>query len=252
MTFYDERQKMSIANWNNKSIRAAAKNWHDASRSADYQYMFNFCGLPIIQDPQDICMLQEIIWDIKPTLIVETGIAHGGSLLLSAMSLAALSFIDAQELKSPIRRRVIGIDIDIREHNKREILAHPLSFMISLIQGSSIDKATVEAVKTSIAQDDTVLIILDSNHTEDHVFAELMMYSDFVSRKSAMIVMDTGIEFASPESFKTSRPWSIGNNPYTATKKFLETEKGKGFLVERDIEIRHLITSAPEGLLRRK
>jgi len=121
--------------------------------------------------------------------------------------------------------------------------------MIHLIEGSSTDDSVVGEVSGLITRDDKVLVILDSNHEEDHVLNELMMYSDFVSLGSAVCVMDTGIEFASPETFNVTRPWGPGSNPYTASKKFLNSEKGGNFRVENQYQERMLITCAPEGLL---
>ncbi len=252
MDFIESRNKLANENWASKEIKAAASEWHNLSRQINYQYMFEMCGLPIIQDPQDICMLQEVIWQIKPTLIIETGVARGGSLMLSAMSLGALSYIDSLSEANACKRRVVGIDIDIRTHNRIKIEEHPLFPLINLLEGSSISDSIIEKVKRIIQETDKVLVILDSNHTEEHVLAELEIYSQFVTNQSAIIVMDTGIEFAPPESFNTNRPWSTGSNPYTATKKFLELPGGQNFEIDRTIEFRHLISSAPEGLLRRK
>jgi len=213
--------------------------------------MFEFCGLPIIQDPQDICMLQEILWKIKPTVVIETGVARGGSLILSAVILAALSQAEVINGNSTIKRRVIGIDIDLRKETLANLREHPLGNMIELIEGSSIDPDVGFAVSKSIAPDDLVMVILDSNHEEEHVLGELMLYSDFVSPGSAILVMDTGIEFAPPDSFSVKRPWAPGSNPYTATKKFLSTDKGEDFIVDQTFEMRMMITCATEGLLLR-
>jgi cephalosporin hydroxylase len=252
MDFIEDRKRQASENWARSDVRLAASTWHNVSREIKYQYMFEMCGLPIIQDPQDVCMLQEVIWKIKPSLIIETGIARGGSLMLSAMSLAAMSFIDSLEKDNYTKRRVIGIDIDIRPHNKFNIESHPLSPLITLLQGSSISSSVVADVKKMTRETDKVLVILDSNHAEQHVLTELEIYSQFVSDDSAILVLDTAIEFATPLAFNTDRPWSVGSNPYTATKKFLATPMGRNFEVDREIEFRHLISCAPEGLLRRK
>ena len=252
MDFIDNRNSLAVENWEKKEIRTAASEWHNFSRKINYQYMFEMCGLPIIQDPQDICMLQEVIWQIKPTLIIETGIARGGSLMLSAMSIGALSFIDSLSETNAGKRRVVGIDIDIRAHNRKNIEEHPLFPLITILEGSSISDSIVGEVKKIVKETDIVLVILDSNHTEEHVLAELEIYAQFVSKESAILVMDTGIEFAPPETFNTDRPWKVGSNPYTATKKFLALPLGQDFEVDQKIEFRHLISSAPEGFLRRK
>lgn len=252
MNFFDDRSRIAAENWARKDIKLAASTWHNISREIKYQYMFKMCGLPIIQDPQDVCMLQEVIWETKPSLIIETGVARGGSLMLSAMSLAALSFIDGLAGVNSIKRRVVGIDIDIRAHNRSNIENHPLSPLITLVEGSSISSSVIADVEKIIKKQDKVLVILDSNHTEEHVLTELEIYSQFVSLDSAILVMDTAIEFATPLPFNTDRPWSVGSNPYTAMKKFLDTPLGRNFQVDREIEFRHLISCAPEGLLRRK
>jgi cephalosporin hydroxylase len=249
MNFRNERAIKAGKNWNDLEIRAASLKWHNISRSVDYQYMFEFAGLPIIQDPQDIVMLQEVIWRFKPTIIIETGIARGGSLVLSASILATLSYAEQLNGTEPLTRKVIGVDIDIREHNRNAIECHPLSKMVKLIQGSSISPDTISKVKLEIKENDKVLVILDSNHTEEHVLEELKEYSNFVTSGSAILVMDTGIEFSPPTSFNVERPWRPGSNPYTATKIFLNTDSGSNFSIDRSIEFRHLITCAPEGLL---
>jgi len=249
LNFIDDRNIKAEENWGNNEIRLAAKNWHDTSRTINYQYMFEFCGLPIIQDPQDICMLQEVIWKIKPTVIIETGVAHGGSLILSAVILAALSQSEILKGVTQKNRKVIGIDIDLRSENVTKINQHPLSGMIDLIEGSSIDDDVVNDVLKLIKPEDTVMVILDSNHEEDHVLRELILYSGLVSIGSAVLVMDTGIEFAPPETFNVTRPWGPGSNPYTASKKFLKLDGGNHFEVDQTYEKRMLITCATDGLL---
>jgi cephalosporin hydroxylase len=249
MDFELKRLSLSERNWNDLSIRKAAKEWEDLSVKIDYAYMFDFCGLPIIQHPQDVCMLQEVIWKFNPTLVIETGVARGGSLVLSAAILSALSYSEILNNRESTQRRVVGVDIDIRAHNREAILNHPLSKMIHLVQGSSIEKSVINEVKKYIKSDDRVIVILDSNHTEDHVLKELELYSEFVTSKSAILVMDTAIEFINPLTFNTQRSWGPSNSPYSAVKKFLKSKKGKNFSVNIDIEKRHLITCAPEGLL---
>lgn len=249
MSFIYDRGAKAHRNWESKEFRTAAKTWHDTSRRFDYQYMFEFCGLPIIQDPQDICMLQEVIWRIKPTVVIETGVARGGSLILSAVVLAALSQVEVLNGDLSLKRRVIGIDIDLRNENLVNLREHPLRNMIELVEGSSIELEVVGAVSKLITPEDVVMVILDSNHEENHVLSELILYSDFVSFGSAMLVMDTGIEFAPPDTFSVKRPWGPGSNPYTASKKFLGTQKGKDFMVDQTLEKRMMITCATEGLL---
>lgn len=249
MNFFDERLRMSERNDADKKLRDAAKTWHDISREYDYQYMFEWMGRPIIQDPQDICAIQELIWRVKPDLIVETGIAHGGSLVLSASILAVVGM--GEHLAGlPIKsRKVVGVDIDIRKHNRDSLENHPLSGMIKLIEGSSISEDIVKTVYQEAEGSERILVMLDSNHTAEHVYDELVNYAPLVNAGSAILVLDTGIEFAPSDSFNIQRPWGPGNSPLTAVNQFLASPAGKDFQKDRSIEKRTLITCAPEGLL---
>ncbi|MFB2551940.1 CmcI family methyltransferase [Ensifer soli] len=247
--FSADRARMAERNWVDPEVRATVRAWHDGSRTFDYQYMFQWLGLPIIQDPQDIAALSEIIWRVQPDVIVETGIARGGSLVLSASILAAIAHGEMLRTGAYTPRKVIGIDIDIRAHNRKAIESHPLAPMITLIQGSSIDAAIIDAVKAAIGEAKTVLVFLDSNHTRDHVFEELKLYAPMVTSGSAVVVLDTGIEYAPQDTFNVTRPWGPGNSPLTAVNDFLATEQGADFVKDRSIEKRHLLTCAPEGLL---
>jgi len=249
MSFFENRLNISERNFSDDKLREVAKMWHDISREYDYQYMFEWMGRPIIQDPQDICAIQELIWRVQPDLIVETGVAHGGSLVLSAGILAAIGMSEHLIGRSMRERRVLGIDIDIRQHNREALEKHPLAGMIQLIQGSSISEEVVGQVKRAAEKFERVLIMLDSNHTADHVYNELESYSSLVTRGSAILVLDTGIEFAPPDSFNIERPWGPGNSPLTAVNKFLGSPAGKDFERDRSIEKRMLITCAPEALL---
>ena len=250
MDFIKRRTELAERNWHDVECRAAASTWHDTSRKFDYQYMFEWAGRPIIQDPQDICALQEIIWTYQPNVIVETGIARGGSLVLSASILAALAYGEFLHGQSAKQRTVIGIDIDIRSHNRAAIECHPLGPMIELVEGSSTAADVVAQVSTKLHG--KVMVILDSNHTRDHVLRELEIYAPMVSEDSALLVMDTGIEYAPPASFNVERPWGPGNSPMAAVADFLATEAGAQFEQDRSIEKRHLLTCAPGGLLIRK
>jgi cephalosporin hydroxylase len=214
-----------------------AKLIFDKSCRYNYSYNFKWLGRPIIQYPQDLIAMQEIIWEIKPDLIIETGIAHGGSLIFSA---SILEMIGSDG-------HVLGIDIDIREHNRIEIEKHPMSKRITMIEGSSIDPIIGEKVKDFAINKKKILVILDSNHTHDHVFAELNLYSCLVTKDSYLIVMDTVVEDMS-EDFFQDRPWGKGDNPKTAVRQFLKTTDR--FVVDELIEKKLLITVAPEGYLK--
>ena len=207
-----------------------------------YTYNFSWMGRPIIQFPQDMIALQEIIWEVKPDMIIETGIAHGGSLIFSASMLTLLEACGEIE-----NGKVLGIDIDIREHNKKAIEAHPMSKKITMFQGSSIDEEMIQKVHEFAKKGKKILIILDSNHTHEHVLAELRAYACLVSIGSYCIVFDTLIEDI-PKGFY-DRPWDKGNNTKTAVWEFLK--ENDSFTMDKDIENKILITVAPDGYLKR-
>jgi cephalosporin hydroxylase len=215
------------------------------NNTVDTQYTYNFSwlGRPIIQYPQDMVVLQEIIWEVKPDLIIETGIAHGGSLIFTASMLTLLEACGEIE-----NGQVLGIDIDIREHNKKAIEAHPMSKKITMFQGSSIDDDMVIKVKEFAKQGKKILVILDSNHTHDHVLTELRAYADLASVNSYCIVFDTVVEDM-PENSFPDRPWGKGDNPKTAVWEFLK--ENNDFVIDKDIENKVLITVAPDGYLKR-
>lgn len=218
-----------------------------------YAHNFSWLGRPILQVPQDIYAIQEIVWEVKPDLIIETGIAHGGSLILSASMLALLDYCEAAEQGMALvpwgsRRRVLGIDIEIRPHNREAINAHPMSHLIEMIEGSSVDPDVIAQVKAVAGHYEKVLVFLDSNHTHDHVLAELRAYAPLVSVGSWCVVWDTGIEDL-PEDFCSDRPWGKGNNPKTAVYEYLKSTDG--FEIDSLIHNKLMITAAPDGFLRR-
>ena len=218
-----------------------------------YTYNFSWQGRPIIQYPQDMVAMQELIWQIKPDLIIETGIAHGGSLIFSASMLALLDMADAIESGASINpkesgRKVLGIDIDIRAHNRAAIEAHPMTSRIQMIQGSSIAPDIIEQVKQAAAGYQRILVCLDSNHTHDHVLAELKAYAALTTIDSYCVVFDTVVEDMSAEMFP-DRPWGPGNNPKTAVWEYLKTHAE--FEIDKSIQHKLLITVAPDGYLKR-
>jgi len=230
-----------------------------------YSYHFDWLGRPIIQFPQDVVAMQELIWSIKPDLIIETGIAHGGSLIFSASMLAMLDMCDAIETGEMLnpkvsRRKVLGIDIDIRAHNRAAIEAHPMASRIQMIQGSSIAPEIIQQVHAVVANYSRVLVCLDSNHTHDHVLAELQAYAPLTSVGSYCVVFDTIVEDMPKEMFP-DRPWGPGNNPKTAVREYLSLLDTEGrlsadgrplqFEIDRSIQNKLLITVAPDGYLRR-
>jgi cephalosporin hydroxylase len=226
-----------------RELAAITRSWMDRANPAKYSYHFEWMGRPIIQYPQDILAVQEIIWSVKPDLIIETGIAHGGSLIFSA-SMLELNAISG----GPRDAQVLGIDIDIRAHNRAAIEAHPMARRIAMIAGSSIAVEVVSEVKARAAGKRSVLVMLDSNHTHDHVAAELEAYASLTSVGSYCVVFDTVIEDL-PDSAFSDRPWGKGNNAKTAVWNFLKLHPE--FEIDKSIQHKMLITVAPDGYLKR-
>jgi len=219
-----------------KKLKELSTKFITDSAKYKYSYHFTWLGRPIIQYPQNIIAIQEIIWKVKPDLIIETGIAHGGSLIFSASLLELLG-----------KGKVIGIDIDIREHNRKEIENHSLSKRIEMIEGSSIDEKIISKVEAIVKENDKILVILDSNHTHEHVLKELELYSKFVKKDGYVIVLDTIIEDMEENSF-SDRPWNKNNNPKTAVCEFLKNNDR--FKIDKKIQNKLLITVAPDGYLK--
>ena len=236
-----------------EKTKLIAKEFMRESMRTHYSYNFSWLDRPIIQYPQDIIATQELIWSVKPDIIIETGIAHGGSLIFSASMLALLDHSDAFENKLPIdpqkpKRKVVGVDIDIRNHNREALDLHFLRNRLELIQGSSIDPLIVKKVKSHLRSSDKVMVFLDSNHSHSHVLAELEAYTPLVSKGSYCIVFDTVAEEL-PEEITANRPWGVGDSPMTAVKAFLN--KNKDFVINKEIESKLLITVSPDGYLKK-
>lgn len=222
----------------NEDLQVAAKAFNIESNKAQYSYNFKWMGRPVIQYPQDILAMQELIWEIQPDLIIETGIAHGGSLIFYASMLELIG-----------KGEILGIDIDIREHNRREIEKHPMFKRITMIEGSSVDSGIADRVKYFAENKEKIIVVLDSNHTHEHVLRELELYSPLVSMGSYIVVFDTIVEDLPEGYFPNKRPWAVGNNPKTAVAEFLA--KNKSFEVDRTIDNKLLISVAPGGYLRK-
>lgn len=235
------------------------------SIKSKYSYNFSSLGRPIIQYPQDMVAMQELIWTVKPDLIIETGIAHGGSLIMSASMLALLDYCDAVVLGTTLtprlsKRMVLGLDIDIREHNRKAIESHPLSHLIHMIEGSSIDAHIISQVHDISKNYAKILVCLDSNHTHEHVLGELRAYASLATFGSYCVVFDTVVEDL-PTGLYPDRPWDVGNNPKTAVHTFLDEIKRKSirdvndsivrFEIDRSIDQKLLISVAPDGYLKR-
>ncbi|MES2837547.1 MAG: cephalosporin hydroxylase family protein [Bacteroidota bacterium] len=222
----------------NEPLKKAANDFLKESIDSRYSYNFKWMGRPIIQYPQDIVIMQELIWDIKPDLIIETGIAHGGSLIFYASILELIG-----------KGEILGIDIDIREHNKKEILDHPMAKRIKMIQGSAIDPEIVNQVKEHAKGKKTVMVLFDSNHTHDHVLEELKAYADLTTVGSYCVVFDTVVEDLPKDTYTADRPWDVGSNPKTAVFEFLKTNSD--FVIDKGIDNKILISVAPDGYLKR-
>ena len=264
-SFQEEVAARVAAQEGNQELTQSARALLLSSIDAKYSYNFAWLSRPVIQYPQDIVAMQELIWDVKPDLIIETGIAHGGSLIMSASMLAMLDYCEAVEAGVTLdpkatKRRVLGLDIDIRPHNRAAIQAHPMAHRIDMIQGSSIADEVVQQVHNYAKGYKRILVCLDSNHTHDHVMGELEAYAPLVSPGSYCCVFDTVVEDLPVEMFP-DRPWAPGNNPKTAVWEYLKRLNGEGrqavdgaklaFEIDKAVENKLLITVAPDGYLRR-
>ena len=220
-------------------VQALSRIWVREIARHGYAYNFSWMGRPAIQFPQDMIGIQELVWRVRPDLVVETGIAHGGSLVYSA---SLLELLGGDGI-------VVGVDIDIRAHNRAAIEKHPMAGRIRMIEGSSTDSAVVEQVREYARGCSSVLVLLDSNHTHEHVLAELRSYAPLVTLESYIVVFDTLIEDM-PADLIQDRQWGPGNNPKTAVRAYLAEDHR--FEIDGDLEAKLLITAAPGGWLRRK
>ena len=233
----EKRQRISSLG-SDDEFKALSNAWRVMALKKQYMNNFSWLGRPLIQLPSDAMAMQEIVWAVKPDLIIETGVAHGGSVVLSASLLELIG-----------HGEVLGIDIDIRPHNRQAIEAHPLAKRISLIEGSSIAPEVIAQVQARAAGKNKVLVCLDSNHTHEHVLAELEAYAPLVSVGSYCVVFDTFVEDMPAEHVWADRPWGKGNNPKTAVWAWIKNHPE--FVIDQSVADRLLVTSAPDGFLRR-
>ena len=231
-----ERKQGIDSQSKNLTLIDTARQFQIESIKSRYSYNFSWMGRPIIQYPQDTFIMQEIIWSVKPDLVIETGIAHGGSIIFYASILELIG-----------KGEVLGIDVEIRPHNRKAIEEHSIFKRINMIEGDSISEEILSQVKKTVQDKKTVMVCLDSNHTHDHVLNEMALYSPFVTKGSYLVVFDTVIEDM-PEDIFHDRPWSKGNNPKTAVREFLKTNDR--FVIDKEIENKLLITVAPDGYLK--
>jgi cephalosporin hydroxylase len=251
LAFQQEREERIASYANDEEWNELSSRWLHHAFERRYMYNFDWLGRPIIQTPIDAFAMQEIVWQVRPDLIIETGIAHGGSLIMSASMLALLDMCDAivsgQSLDPRVSaRKVLGVDIDIRAHNRAAIEAHPMASRIQMIQGSSIAPEVVQQVHEIADGYKRVLVCLDSHHTYEHVLAELQAYAPLTSVSSYCVVFDTVVEDLPNEMFP-DRPWGPGNNPKTAVREFMKSHPE--FEIDKSVENKLLLTVAPEGYL---
>jgi cephalosporin hydroxylase len=236
-SFEQEKKEYIALLGNDRQLRADSLTWLSKASVYKYSYNFSWMGRPIIQFPQDILAMQEIIWQVRPQLIIETGIAHGGGLVFYASMLELLGRDG----------KVLGIDIDIRPQNRVEIENHPMFKRIKMLEGSSVEKRIIAQVYEYARDKSPILVILDSMHTHSHVLDELNAYSPLVTKGSFLVVLDTVVEDM-PDGMFPDRAWGKGNNPKTAVWEFLKTNDR--FEIDKDVENKLLITVAPDGYLR--
>jgi len=232
--FNQERKEALLQMNQDAELKQKSLEWMLHSDKYKYTYNFTWMGRPIIKYPQDIMAMQELIWQVQPDLIIETGIAHGGSIIFSASMMEMLGNDG----------KVIAVDIDIRKHNRDEIEKHPMMKRITMLEGSSIDEKIVQQIAGYAEGFKKVMVVLDSNHTHDHVLRELQLYTPLVSLNSYILLPDTFVEFF-PKGYVTNRPWDVGNNPYTAMEAFLKTTAE--FVKDEAITNKLLITEALGG-----
>lgn len=251
--FTQERRQQIAGYPRDSAFTTQSQAWLEASMRRRYVYNYDWLGRPIIQYPQDIVAMQELVWSTRPDLIIETGIAHGGSLVLSASLLAMLDYCDAVEACTALdpkasKRKVLGLDIDIRSHNREAIESHPLAHKIDMIQGSSISPEVIAKVQAYARSYQRIMVCLDSNHTHEHVLAELRAYAPLTTQGCYCVVFDTFIEDMPADLFP-DRTWAPGDNPKTAVWEYLKTHNE--FEIDKSIQHKLLITVAPDGYLKR-
>ncbi len=223
-----------------EELRELSLKWMLHADKYKYTYNFSWMGRPIIKFPSDMVAQQEVMWRTRPDLVIETGIAHGGSVVFSA---------SMQQMMQIPNAEVVAVDIDIRKHNRELIEAHPMARHITMYEGDSTSDEMIAKVKRHLEGKKSVMVILDSSHTEEHVFRELERYGDFVTPGNYLILPDTFIEFF-PKGYYANRPWDVGNNPYTAMRRFLEMQND--FTIDREVGGKLMICEGIDGYLRKK
>ncbi|MBX7190663.1 MAG: cephalosporin hydroxylase family protein [Sandaracinaceae bacterium] len=234
-----ERAEAIAAMAKDEELKQKSLEWMLHADKYKYTYNYRWLGRPIIKFPSDILLMQELLWDVKPDLVIETGIAHGGSIIFSASMLELLGG----------EGEVLAIDIDIRKHNRAEIEKHPMSKRIRMIEGSSVSEETMAKVREAASKKKNVMVFLDSLHTHDHVLRELELYAPLVSVGSYLVLPDTFIEYFPRGYYSANRPWDVGNNPMTALRAWLPQHPE--FEIDHARMDKLMITEAFDGYLRR-
>jgi len=240
--FDEERRARIEAIGQDEQLCGLTRQWLSRAQERQYSYHFDWLGLPIIQYPQDVVAMQEIVWSVKPELIIETGIARGGSVIFYASMLELLASCGQGD------GSVLAVDIDIRAHNRQAIAEHPLARRVDMIEGSSIAADIIAQVKAKAEGKERILVCLDSNHTHEHVLKELRAYAPLASVGSYVVVFDTLVEDLSAAAIG-DRSWGRGNNPKTAVWAFIE--ENDCFEIDRSIHDKLQISVAPDGFLKR-
>ena len=243
IAFDHEIKKRIHKNSKNKKLIKSGNKFLLDSIKPKYSYNFKWLNRPIIQYPQDIVAMQELIWELEPDLIIECGVAHGGSVILSASMLAL------QDIKKKQKRMVLGIDIEVRSKNKKAIANHFLKKYIKIIEQGSTDSDTINKVKKISKNFKKVLVMLDSSHTFEHVYNELELYSNFVTKNSYIVVFDTTIGKFNQKNLYPSRPWNFKNSPLQAVNKFLKNNKS--FVIDKKWNSKLIITQCFDGFLKK-
>lgn len=236
--FKQERRKAIEKMSKDEELKRKSLDWMLHADKYKYTYNFTWMGRPIIKYPNDIVVMQEIIWDVKPDLIIETGIAHGGSIIFSASMLELIGG-DGE---------VVAVDIDIREHNRIEIEKHPMYKRITMFEGDSVSEEIINKIREIAKNKKRVMVFLDSLHTHEHVIKELKLYAPLVTVGSYLVLPDTFIEYF-PKGYFSDRPWDVGNNPMTALREFLL--ENDNFIIDKEKLNKLMITEAFDGYLKR-
>ncbi len=245
--FERQKEKRIFSYSKNHKIKKLFKHYNTEIDLAKYSYNFSWMGIPIIQYPGDMIVMQELIYKINPDLIIECGIARGGSLIYYASLL---------KLLGKKRSKILGIDLDIRNHTRIVLKNHPLKNKIKYIQGSSVDKNIFKKVKSFSKKYKKKIVILDSNHTHDHVLKELNFYSKLVSKNLYIVVFDTTVNIFEKKKISKLKKsyrfkeWGKNNNPMTATLEFLK--KNKNFKIDKSLNYKSFCTSTFNGFLKKK